>query len=487
MPKRQTPKSLRRLSVLEIVSNFEIISFGSYKESSKFKQLNKSGLYTEYPNPLDILPSSLLNEVAQELLENRGLKPYIIRSICTDGLTECRLPSHPSALPLALKSLAKNSSNLVTFHLTCCKNLNPVSIYPVLCSSQYLRYVNLEGTNADDACLQHLVRHTRTIHTLNLARTKITCSGLDLVTQQVFPNLTFLIILGTNVKPVSVSNLAARLGTLLTLEYDNMLQVFLLKPSNCFALTKLSVCGVDVEEGVQLGEHLHHCPHLQALSIENSILSFELIEGVSMLKSLNKLELSARNQTNFSTLLGIFLSQGSVCCNLEVLTFSRCSFLHNQTSTIRTRLLHLEKIFIFNSPDSYFQPSYLKYILSSPNISVLYLQNLDCLTDELIKEEIERRNLIKLSSLSIECCHRISLSAILDLLSAENRLESLHVWSCVKVSELQQRIVHREIKNKNLDLNFQWQGVPSQLDYENQGDLRDLLLPLLGVNVFQEN
>ena len=37
---------------------------------------------------------------------------------------------------------------------------------------------------------------------------------------------------------------------------------------------------------------------------------------------------------------------------------------------------------------------------------VLYLQNLDCLTDELIKEEIERRNLIKLSSLSIECCHR---------------------------------------------------------------------------------
>jgi len=30
-----------------------------------------------------------------------------------------------------------------------------------------------------------------------------------------------------------------------------------------------SVCGVGVEEGVQLGEHLHHCPHLQALSIEN--------------------------------------------------------------------------------------------------------------------------------------------------------------------------------------------------------------------------
>ena len=28
----------------------------------------------------------------------------------------------------------------------------------------------IPGTNADDACLQHLVKHTRAIHTLNLAR-----------------------------------------------------------------------------------------------------------------------------------------------------------------------------------------------------------------------------------------------------------------------------------------------------------------------------
>ena len=30
-----------------------------------------------------------------------------------------------------------------------------------------------------------------------------------------------------------------------------------------------SVCGVDEDEGVLFGEHLHHCHNLQALSIEN--------------------------------------------------------------------------------------------------------------------------------------------------------------------------------------------------------------------------
>ena len=75
--------------------------------------------------------------------------------------------------------------------------MNPLVLAAVLPYLSNLTYLNVEGTNFDDFCLEQLSTWVSGLVTLNIARTRVTDQGLDNVDTRL-QDLTFFILLGND-------------------------------------------------------------------------------------------------------------------------------------------------------------------------------------------------------------------------------------------------------------------------------------------------
>ena len=146
------------------------------------------------------------------------------------------------------------------------------------------------------------------------------------------------------------------------------------------------------------------------------------------------------------------------------------------------------------------------------------------LSDKLFHEILAHNPFPCLESVSLDQCHRwegdwnivynynsgvprFGPDLLFSLLNLAGPLSSLHCWSCgnitasardqvpvrsyfylLKCSNIPQ--VAEFISNNFLDVNFQWTGVQEEAEEDNdflneEDDLQNLLLPLIGVNVLQ--
>ena len=83
---------------------------------------------------------------------------------------------------------------------------------------------------------------------------------------------------------------------------------------------------------------------------------------------------------------------------------------------------------------------------------------------------------------------RFGPDLLFSLLNLAGPLSSLHCWSCGNITASTRDEVTRHIINNFLDINFQWTGVQVEEDNDflnQEDDLQNLLLPLVGVNVLQ--
>ena len=90
--------------------------------------------------------------------------------------------------------------------------------------------------------------------------------------------------------------------------------------------------------------------------------------------------------------------------------------------------------------------------------------------------------------MSLDQCHRFGSDLLFSLLSLQSPLASLYCWSCGNITASTRDQVTSHIVNNFLDINFQWTGVQleEEIDFLNEeDDLQNLLLPLVGVNVLQ--
>jgi hypothetical protein len=64
----------------------------------------------------------------------------------------------------------------------------------------------------------------------------------------------------------------------------------------------------------------------------------------------------------------------------------------------------------------------------------------------------------KLSHFTLDHCHAITGESLHHVLSADNELAVLRVWSCINITKFQHvELVHR-IKDENLDVYLEWFG-----------------------------
>ena len=84
------------------------------------------------------------------------------------------------------------------------QSMNPLVIAAVLPYLNNLTHLNVEGTNFDDFGMEQLGTHVPGLVTLNIARTRVTDSGLDTV-DTTLQELSFFILVGNIVSPQCVA------------------------------------------------------------------------------------------------------------------------------------------------------------------------------------------------------------------------------------------------------------------------------------------
>ena len=310
MPRKKTPKSLRSCSLQFICDNFELISYGITWRSERWRRFIKHGDYLSVESPLRGLPVHVLCELAQVVLDDLGCAPHILHSIIQPHLTCLRLPAVVSTIPLAVKLIVERTHSLSSLELSSCRSVNPLIIAAVLPYLTQLTHLNVEGTNFDDFGLEQLGQWVSGLSTLNIARTRVTDSGLESVESQL-QQLSFFILLGNTHKitPVAVARFLTSHRDLLTLEYENMRDVlqFLVKNNSCSSLQSnlrkiiLDNCREDMEKVLE--ECVDCFPLLEALSFNNSDLNLLLLSPVSKLCQLTKLELGNSSSTQYTASL----------------------------------------------------------------------------------------------------------------------------------------------------------------------------------------
>ena len=116
------------------------------------------------------------------------------------------------------------------------------------------------------------------------------------------------------------------------------------------------------------------------------------------------------------------------------------------------------------------------------------LQFVGSFSDKLFNDILCHNSFPCLENVSLDQCHRFGPDLLFSLLGLQSPLASLHCWSCGNITASTRDEVTRHIINNFLDINFQWTGVQVEEDNDflnEEDDLQNLLLPLVGVNVLQ--
>ena len=212
-------------------------------------------------------------ELAEAVLDDLGSAPHILHSVIQPQLTRIRLPPNLRTVPLAVKLIVERTTSLASLELTSCRSINPLVVAAVLPYLSNLTHLNVEGTQFDDFGLSQLCSWVPGLVTLNLARTKITDTGLT-AAEDKLQDLSFCIILGNirSVSPPAVLSFLRSHRNLLTLEYEQMRDVLWLLSEdeedsdqlNC-SLRKIILenCREDFERVLE--KCIHCFPLLEAL------------------------------------------------------------------------------------------------------------------------------------------------------------------------------------------------------------------------------
>jgi len=549
MPRCLAPASLRRAALQAVCDEFELICYGVSRHSHQFRSFLKTGGYLNHQDqpPLRQLPVHVFTELVAEVLEQLGSSPHVLHAVIQPQMAELRLPSTLSTIPLAIKLLVERVNRLATFELTCCKSLSPLILAAALPYLPSLTRLNVEGTNFDEFGLEQLGQHVHHLHTLNVARTRVTDRGLAGLTGRL-QELTFCILLSNRVSQEGVVTLLVEHPGLVTLEYERMREVLALLASLPYLKEARLASLSDLKETVlsslqdlketqlhlrkvvletcreEAGPHLQNCqtilPLLEAVSLNNSDLTPSLTLSLSKYRHLEKLELGNSLFTQYTAsflesvvpLLEVVGGQlthlslenfkffdvthvGRLCPKLLSLKLSNILSYCRAENQRQKVFRNLEELYIFNTRWGSITEGMLRQLLTSTSLRTVNLQLVNSLTDELFQEILLHNTFPCLEFLTLEQCHRVSVDLLETLLSLPGPLASLHVWGCASIGPISKERLVAILLQRRLDVNLQWQDVPEenlgdwdilQEDGEDDPLLQDLLLPMVGVNVLPD-
>lgn len=69
---------------------------------------------------------------------------------------------------------------------------------------------------------------------------------------------------------------------------------------------------------------------------------------------------------------------------------------------------------------------------------------------------LQRNPMKKLSHMTLDHCHNVTVSFLHDLLDKENELNVLTAWSCALITKTHSIQLSQRIEQENMDIYFEW-------------------------------
>ncbi|XP_054281472.1 uncharacterized protein LOC128999131 isoform X2 [Macrosteles quadrilineatus] len=196
--------------------------------------------------------------------------------------------------------------------------------------------------------------------------------------------------------------------------------------------------------------------NLSALSLSNSEgCTFTFQEGVLPVLSVCGNKLHSLILSNFP---GIDIAGiGRSCPNLQNLAFSNVPVFYMPSQPCPEWFNKLEALELWSVTNIELSPILIKQlVLFSPIMRNVLFNSCNILTDALLMEIIQANPLNKLSHLTIDHCHGVTMATINTVLDIKNELNVLRIWSCAGITRTNSEEISRRITDENLDIYFEW-------------------------------
>lgn len=412
---------------------------------------------------------------------------------------------------IAFRLLAVRCKNLRQLNISYLRHINPsVLMSLVLCFSKLVS-LNLRMTLTVDQLLSQIGLACPDLLELNLAGTPITDKGVVQLCvaedgRRLCQNLRRLIVTDTAISTAGATVVLQSLPNLREFDYDHIFDVLELveqwdkglesrllmgtgvrlsaeptvPPSQLSLRTLISAAEYVPMQGLDAATRL--CPetctvtlsnawlpsaalyklmvmqHLTSISLTNSEgLSLDFHEGVLPLLTVCGHQLQNLILVNFTSvdITGI----GRACPDLYNLAFSSIAEFQPVGQLCDKWFNRLHALELWSDPHADLSPYLIRQLLLfSPNMTNMLFKGCEVLSDKLMADIWRVNPMPKLSHFTLDHCHAITGESLHHVLSADNELAVLRVWSCINITKFQHvELVHR-IKDENLDVYLEWFG-----------------------------
>lgn len=123
--------------------------------------------------------------------------------------------------------------------------------------------------------------------------------------------------------------------------------------------------------------------------------------------------------------------------------------------SLKDPFIHLEELTLENQYGSCIVSNILRQLLSNcPGLVSLSLTLVDSLDDVVMAGVAATNPLHHLQTLTLDQCHSISGDCLMDILTSDNSLQSVNIWSCRFVTTKHREMFKNIIQRENYDMSL---------------------------------
>ena len=151
------------------------------------------------------------------------------------------------------------------------------------------------------------------------------------------------------------------------------------------------------------------------------------------------------------------LEIGNHCPRLQYLRLSCIGSYVPVFDLNQVMFTKLEELELLNTRGAHFYSKALLQLLSfATNLRHVKFQFVDTLNDEVWRELMVVNPMLRLETLTMDQCHSVSAFTLEDLVTRDNNLTNLAVWSCRFITETDRDALLATIRHNNYDIHFSW-------------------------------
>ncbi|CAL8084494.1 unnamed protein product [Orchesella dallaii] len=493
MPRRHSPHTLRRYSMLALARHWDLICYAAHN-TKEMNSLIESEDYLKYEGPFSNMPSGILVDLMEVIRSTRSLNRKFLHLLVQEQLLSLNLSLGIGEVYYGLQFLPR-CTRLRDLNLAYLRHVEPNQLMKLIPHLSSIISLNLMMTSTIDPLLEMISFHCPNLIELNLSSTMISDQGLISLCGAEMNDgvkrcqkLQRLLITETRVTWIGALTILRHLPNLTDFDFDKIFQVFehldpksVLNSENhpCLKLRSLystapCVRGDSIDAAATL------CPHTEIVSVMNAwfdndtfykFMQFERLKSLEIVNSegqtvdyeegvlpiLQVIGASLENVILSKFASVDLLSLGQSCPKLRKVALSGVGeFIGTQVVTGLFSMLTILEVWFDERTECSSGNALIQLLSYSKWIESILIKRSDDLNVSLMQKIWQTNPMNKVCRFILIECNNLESAVIEEMLLRENDLEVLRVWSCPLIDTEQKKLLQSNISDANLDVYFEW-------------------------------